>query len=236
MRKRTKKSKFNKKSKFDKNTLMKKYPKLMTRLLGNHRIGGSQLQRFKILSKLSINLLFDNANNEDLIKLKSDLLSEGTNLDELMDRAIYKVDGDKISSPIQYTKNVLGELLKIRGMQNNYDREVRSIAGAIEKFDRYFTQRKKRENRENDRLRQKTARMTDRESMRTIQAENREIRQTVRDTDRVIRQSTRDADSASRQSARDADKASRQLQREADKAARQSTRKARGRARIRRKN
>ncbi len=184
----------------NKYNLKKRYPNLMRKLLGKHRVGGNQLERLNILTKLSINLLFDNANNEDLIKLKSDLLKEGTDLETMIDISIEHSDKKPISPPI-YSVKIFKLLMEIRNMKDvgkKYENELKNIARSIDRFDTFFSHKKRRDNRNLAREATRSARQSAtvaRQQSRQIARENaqekREQERAKRELARASRRSSR---------------------------------------------
>lgn len=185
---------------FNKPTLLKRYPNLMKKLLGKNMIGGNELERLNIVSKLSICLLFDNANNSHLIKLKSDILSEGSNMETLIDRAIERSD-KKISSPAEYSVKIFKIMMEIRNMKDinrKYEDDLRKIARAIDRFDRFFTQKKRTDDRQLSRSIRQSARVTARQTASMSRQSARESDKEKRQKERAERELAR----ASRKSSR----------------------------------
>ena len=117
---------------FNKRELLKRYPRLMKKLLGKHRFGGNELERLKTISKLAINLLFDNANNTDLLQFKDKLLRDDTDIDTLIER-VFTGSNLKVQSDSEFSKNILNKILEIysynlsKNILRNYYAQLREI-------------------------------------------------------------------------------------------------------------
>ena len=150
---RQKKGTLRKKMRFNKRALLKRYPKLMKKLLGKNRLGGNELERLKIVSKLAINLLFDNANNTDLVQLKDKLLSEETDVDTLIER-VFMQSNLKVESPSEFSKNILSKILGIylynltKDVLRDYNQQLRDIIKNINESEKNATRHKKKDDRE----------------------------------------------------------------------------------------
>ena len=152
-KRRQKKGTLRKKMRFNKRALLKRYPKLMKKLLGKNRLGGNELERLKIVSKLAINLLFDNANNTDLVRLKDTLLSEETDVDALIER-VFTQSTLKVESPSEFSKNILSKILEIysynltKGVLREYNQQLRDIIKNINDSEKNAKRHKKKDDRE----------------------------------------------------------------------------------------
>ena len=133
--------------------LLKRYPNLIKKLLGKYRLGGNELERLKTVSKLAINLLFDNANNRHLVDLKNTLINEETDVDTLIERVFTQLNL-KVESQIEFSRKILDKILEIYSYNlskedlRDYHKQLREIVTNINYFEKNVKRQTKKDDRE----------------------------------------------------------------------------------------